>query len=102
MMRGALFSALDALGADFTRVLDLYAGAGALGIEALSRGAEWVDFVESKPAARRLIEDNLALTGLSGRAGVHAVAAEHAIGRLHEPYDLVLADPPYADTEANR
>jgi 16S rRNA (guanine966-N2)-methyltransferase len=121
-VKGALFSALEALafrrgfepaeddegepifaaGVAWPRVLELYAGAGALGIEALSRGAEWVDFVESKPAARRLIEANLAATGLAGRATVHAVAAEQAISRLHDTYDLVLADPPYSDTEPVR
>lgn len=95
MMRGALFSALDSLGADFTRVLDLYAGTGALGIEALSRGAEWCDFVERDRAMADVIRENLRLTGFEGSAKVYPIAAERALSRLSEPYTLVLADPPY-------
>lgn len=100
MMRGALFSALDSLGADFTRVLDLYAGTGALGIEALSRGAGWCDFVERDRAMADVIRENLRLTGFEGRAKVYPIAAERALSRLSEPYTLVLADPPYDDAGA--
>ena len=121
-VKGALFSLLEALAfrlgyeqsedeegeprfaaaVAWPRVLELYAGAGALGIEALSRGAEWVDFVESKPAARRLIQANLAATGLAARAAVRGMAAEQAAAALSGRYDLVLADPPYADTDATQ
>jgi 16S rRNA (guanine966-N2)-methyltransferase len=100
MMRGALFSALDSLGADFTRVLDLYAGTGALGIEALSRGAGWCDFVERDRAMADVIRENLRLTGFEGAAKVYPIAAERALARLAEPYTLVLADPPYDDAGA--
>ncbi|MEO8458051.1 MAG: RsmD family RNA methyltransferase [Chloroflexota bacterium] len=100
MMRGALFSALDAMGADFTRVLDLYAGTGALGIEALSRGAEWCDFVEKDRAMAEVIRENLRLTGFETRAKVYPVPSERALERLSEQYTLVLADPPYADANA--
>src|SRR5712691_4129321 len=82
------------------RVLDLYAGTGALGIEALSRGAERADFVEANRAARRLILDNLRQTGLAARAFVHPLAAEQAVSTLAGSYDLILADPPYADQSA--
>lgn len=102
LVRGALFSALDAMGADFTRVLDLYAGTGALGIEALSRGAGWCDFVERDRAMADVIRENLRLTGFEGRAKVYPVAAERALDRLDGPYTLVLADPPYADAGARR
>ena len=83
-------------------VLDLYAGTGALGIEALSRGAEWCDFVESNAAARRVIERNLKVTGLESRARVVGLPVEKvldggATGSLHAPYGIILADPPYAD-----
>lgn len=83
-------------------VLDLYAGTGALGIEALSRGAAWCDFVESSAAARRVIERNLKVTGLEGRARVLGVSVEKLVEgsgarSLHAPYGLILADPPYAD-----
>ena len=52
------------------RALDLFAGTGQLGIEALSRGAAWCDFVDVNPAAVKLVRENLASTGLSGRASV--------------------------------
>ena len=77
------------------RVLDLYAGSGALGIEALSRGAEWVDFVEADARAREAIAENLKRTGLTGRARIHAMRAETAISTFATPYDLILMDPPY-------
>jgi len=83
-------------------VLDLYAGTGALGIEALSRGAKWCDFVEANPAARRTIERNLQVTGLADRAriigmDVAKVVRGAARDALHQPYDLVVMDPPYND-----
>lgn len=100
LMRGAMFSALGAIGADFSRVLDLYAGSGALGIEALSRGGGQCDFVERQGAACRLIEENLRLTGFGDRAAVHCMPAEKATERLAGVYTLVLADPPYDDVGA--
>jgi 16S rRNA (guanine966-N2)-methyltransferase len=81
-------------------VLDLYAGSGALGIEALSRGAEWCDFVERVPDTCAVIRENLQLTGFSDRAAVHCIPAERAVGRLAGPYTLILADPPYKDVSA--
>ena len=82
------------------RVLDLCAGTAALGIEALSRGAAHVTFVERSPAAIRLIESNLALLGLlrTDEAAVRREDVRHAIaslGRARESFDLILADPPY-------
>jgi 16S rRNA (guanine(966)-N(2))-methyltransferase RsmD len=88
------------MGADLTRVLDLYAGTGALGIEALSRGAGWCDFVEKDRAMAEVIRENLALTGLRERAKVYPIASERALEALPERYTLVLADPPYADASA--
>lgn len=81
-------------------VLDLYAGSGALGIEALSRGAEAVDFVEADPRAREAIAENLKRTHLASRARVHAMRAEAAISTFNHPYDLILLDPPYNDPAA--
>ncbi|BBX72804.1 16S rRNA (guanine(966)-N(2))-methyltransferase RsmD [Mycobacterium shinjukuense] len=76
-------------------VLDLYAGSGALGLEALSRGAASALFVESDPRAAAVIARNLRALGLAGatvrRGAVAAVVAAGAPG----PVDLVLADPPY-------
>lgn len=91
---------LASLGADYSRVLDLYAGTGALGIEALSRGEGVADFVESDRAAARLIEENLKITRFASRGKVHRMPAEEVARRLAGPYSLVLADPPYYDDAA--
>jgi 16S rRNA (guanine966-N2)-methyltransferase len=82
---------------DGATVLDLFAGSGAMGLEALSRGAERAVFVETDPAAVRAIERNLDKLRLTGATVVRrdartALAAETAAGRT---YDLVLVDPPY-------
>lgn len=79
------------------RVLDLFAGTGALGIEALSRGAVRVTFVEQAAGALRLLEANLAALGVED-ARVLREEAFRALGRLvraGEKFDLILADPPY-------
>ena len=78
---------------DGAAVLDLYAGSGALGIEALSRGAERALFVESSREACRTIGANLAALGL--KATVLCQDAERALGHERGSYDLILADPPY-------
>jgi 16S rRNA (guanine966-N2)-methyltransferase len=98
MMRGAIFSALASLGADDTRVLDLYAGTGALGIEALSRGSGTCDFVEKDRAMAAVIKENLALTGLADRARVHVAQVRRSAGTLMGHFTLVLADPPYHES----
>ncbi len=97
-IREALFAMLDSLGIRPRRVLDLYAGSGAVGIEALSRGAEWVDFVERSAAACAVIRDNLGTTGFADRGAVHCTTVEAFLRRPpREPYDFVIMDPPYAD-----
>ena len=100
LLRGAIFNALASLRADYSRVLDLYAGSGALGIEALSRGEGHCDFVESDRAAAAVIRDNLRLTGFEERARIVQLPVARAIDSLNGPYTVVLADPPYADSEA--
>src|SRR3990170_7456244 len=100
LVRGAIFSALASLAVDLSRVLDLYAGTGALGIEALSRGAQWCDFVEQNAAACATIRRNLALAGFAERAKVYHWSAAQALHRLPGEYTLVLADPPYRDEGA--
>jgi 16S rRNA (guanine966-N2)-methyltransferase len=92
--RRALRAHLDVV--EDARVVDLFAGSGALGIEALSRGAAHAHFVESAAAARALIEDNLADLGFSGRATVLGGDATAAVADLPAGIDLVFADPPYA------
>lgn len=97
-VREALFSRVEALmDLDGARVLDLFAGSGALGLEALSRGAEALLAVERHRPTARLVEQNAALLGLGGRVRVHPGAVEPllASGPDGPAYDLVLADPPY-------
>jgi len=77
------------------RVLELYAGSGALAIEALSRGATHADLVESNRDARKAISANLESTGFKDQAAVHSMRAESAVSTFHGPYDLILLDPPY-------
>lgn len=96
-VREALFSAVEAaLDLDGARVLDLYAGTGALGLEALSRGAATALLVEWDAGAVAVLRSNVAAVGLPGalvrQARVAAVLAESPA----EPFDLVFADPPYA------
>ena len=78
--------------------LDLYAGSGAIGIEALSRGAADVVFVEKRPNIARIIERNLAKTGLEEHAKVVVTDVAQAIkklGKQSRMFDIVFADPPY-------
>ncbi|MFL6117230.1 MAG: 16S rRNA (guanine(966)-N(2))-methyltransferase RsmD [Catenulispora sp.] len=102
--REGLFSALEAEfgGLAGLRVLDLFAGSGALGLEALSRGAGSVLLVESDRRVTQLIARNIATVGLPG-ARVVADRAERAVGGpapKEAPFDLVLLDPPYAVSDA--
>ncbi len=95
--REGLFSSLGELVGD-ARVLDLYAGTGALGIEALSRGAETAVFVDKSPTAVSAVRENLARTGLGDRAVVERSEVRRFLERrLVEPawFDLVFLDPPY-------
>ena len=95
LVRGAIFNILGPLEIPQVRVLDLYAGSGSLGIEALSRGAKWADFVERHPQQCAAIEENLATTGFTGKAQVYRMEVLTAISTLGGRYQLVLMDPPY-------
>lgn len=99
LVRGAIFSMLEAADVEWDRVLDLYAGTGAMGIEALSRGSEWLDVVEQDPRNCTVIKENLEHTGFRPRAKVYCCPAGKALSFLNEGYDLVFADPPYADPD---
>ena len=77
------------------RVLDLFAGTGQLGIEALSRGAAWADFVDQRRDAAALVGDNLALCRLGDRAAVHCADAFAFLSGVRRGYDLIFLDPPY-------
>lgn len=96
-VREALFSALAARGAlAGARVLDLYAGSGALGLEALSRGAFRATFVETDRAAAGLIRTNAATLGLREAVVATTRVESFLAGGGHAAYDLVFLDPPYA------
>ena len=99
-VREALFSAVEsALGSlDGLRFLDLYAGSGAVGLEALSRGAAAVTLVEQDRRTAGLIRDNVRTVGLPGADVVTSSVARHLTGRPAAPYDVVFLDPPYSLT----
>jgi 16S rRNA (guanine966-N2)-methyltransferase len=97
-VRESLFALLGDV-IEGARVLDLYAGSGALGIEALSRGAVFATFVERESAARRVLERNLADLSLGGRARVVAADATTEPALRGGPFDVVLADPPYGEVD---
>jgi 16S rRNA (guanine966-N2)-methyltransferase len=85
------------------RVLDLFAGSGALGFEALSRGAAQVDFVENHKASLAIIRENVAALKAEARITIHRSDAMRFAERLAAgAYDVAFADPPYAGDEADR
>ncbi|MFE5808839.1 16S rRNA (guanine(966)-N(2))-methyltransferase RsmD [Streptomyces sp. NPDC056491] len=102
-MREGLFSTWESLhGVEGARVLDLYGGSGAVGLESLSRGAAHTLLVEADAKAAKAIRDNIRTLGLPGaefRAGkAEQIVAARAAG---DPYDIVFLDPPYAADSAD-
>ncbi|MDT5326166.1 MAG: rRNA (guanine966-N2)-methyltransferase [Mycobacterium sp.] len=95
-VRESVFNVLDArMELAGVTVLDLYAGSGALGIEALSRGAASATFVESDRRAAAVITQNLAALGITGATVRSTTVAAVLAGGTDRPADLVFADPPY-------
>jgi 16S rRNA (guanine(966)-N(2))-methyltransferase RsmD len=95
-VRESVFNVLAArLDFDGLRVLDLYAGSGALGLEALSRGAQSVLFIESDRRAAEVIDRNIATVGLIGATVRRGTVATVLAAGSGSPVDLVFADPPY-------
>jgi 16S rRNA (guanine966-N2)-methyltransferase len=116
LIKGSIFSMLEALAYKrgfepdeegalaaalaWPRVLDLFAGSGGLGIEALSRGATSATFIDSDREAARVIESNLRATDVAERATVLLGPVSLTLQRMREPVDVVFSDPPYHDAAA--
>jgi len=97
LVRGAIFSILENTTGDWELVLDLFAGSGALGIEALSRGAGWVDFVERNARCCAIIRENLEKTRLAAQAHIYCCSVARALSFLDKEYSIILIDPPYSN-----
>ena len=100
-VKEAIFSALQ-FDLEGRRVLDLFAGTGQMGIEALSRGASSCVFVDMRRDAAALVRENLAVCGLSDRAQVVCGDAMGYLASVRAPFDLVFLDPPYGDEVLER
>ncbi len=98
LVRGAIFSILETMTDDWVQVLDLFSGSGALGIEALSRGAGWVDFVEREPRCCDIIRQNLEKTKLAAQTHIYCCSVAKALSFLDKEYGIIIMDPPYSDS----
>ncbi|MFC1941087.1 16S rRNA (guanine(966)-N(2))-methyltransferase RsmD [Chloroflexota bacterium] len=98
LVRGAVFSILETTTDDWEQVLDLFSGSGAMGIEALSRGAGWVDFVERVAKCCAIIRENLEKTKLAAQAHVYCCSVAKAFSFLDKEYNIILMDPPYSNS----
>lgn len=98
-VKGAVFNSLASLGVEPKQVLDLFAGTGAIGIEALSRGAVHADFVDMGREPCAVIRDNLRASGFDSKGHVHQTSVMAFIQRANRAYDFIIMDPPYADPE---
>ena len=97
-IRGALFNILGDV--EDMRVLDAFAGTGAVGLEALSRGAKEVVFIERDRIAQKVILNNIQLLGVGSKSSlVKAPVASWSETASDQPFDLVFADPPYHDVQ---
>jgi 16S rRNA (guanine(966)-N(2))-methyltransferase RsmD len=102
LVRGAIFSILENITSDWTWVLDLFSGSGALGIEALSRDAGWVDFIDRERRCCDIIRQNLEKTGFTAKANVYCCNVSKAISFLDKEYNVILMDPPYSDSSIGK
>ena len=100
-VKEGLFSAIQ-FDIEGRRVLDLFAGTGQLGIECLSRGAAFCDFVDSAPAAMRIVRKNVSACGFEGSAAFHGKDFAAFLSRCREKYGLIFLDPPYASGNLER
>jgi len=102
LVRGAIFAILETTTSNWEQVLDLFSGSGALGIEALSRGAGWVDFVDREPRCCDIIRQNLEKTKLGAQAHVYCCSVAKALSFLDKEYSIILMDPPYSNRSIGR
>lgn len=103
MWRSSLFSALeDRTDLDNTKVLDLYAGTGALGLECISRGAAHVTFVENHRQTARQLRTSINDLGVADKCTVVDDDVARLLATTTDRYDIILADPPYAMRIANK
>ena len=93
-VKESMFSSVQFL-LEGAEVLDLFAGSGQLGIEALSRGAKRCVFIDQDRGACEIVRQNLRAAGLAGKASVSQTQAQHFLSTAREPFDLILRDPPY-------
>jgi 16S rRNA (guanine966-N2)-methyltransferase len=100
-VREAIFSILASLASRWSRGLDLFAGSGALGIEALSRDTDWVDFVDQAPKCCAIIKQNLQKLGFTQKSHVYCCSVAKALDFLKDKYDIIFMDPPYSDPSIN-
>ncbi len=101
-VREALFSILqNNIDISNARFLDLFAGSGAIGLEALSRGARQVVFVDENPARTAAITKHLETFGWKNRALVFRQTAKRFLSNVREPFDIVFVDPPYHSGQAS-
>lgn len=94
--KGATFSIISDRILDST-CLDLYSGSGNLGLEALSRGASWCDFVDKSKVATRVIEENVLNCNFSDKAEIHQKEAVKFVANTEKKYDIIFLDPFYHD-----
>ncbi len=95
-VKESLFNMLSA-SLPASRVLDAFAGSGALGIEALSRGANYVEFIDSSPQALRVLKANVSSLQVHERAGVHPGVAQRIMPTFETAFDIIFLDPPYKE-----
>ena len=100
-VKEGLFSAIQ-FDIEGRRVLDLFAGTGQLGIEALSRGAAFCDFVDSAPAALKVVQKNVRSCGFEDRSACHGKDSTAFLNGRREKYGLIFLDPPYASGNLER
>lgn len=95
-LRGSIFSILNSMNIPLDNMLDLFAGTGSVGIEALSRGAEFVDFVEHSAKLSLMMKENLSRLKFEDRGKVFCCSASKALGFLTKQYSVIFLDPPYS------